>query len=228
MPHACGRRSLDTALFRQDSELAPREARNLFLQILRILAYLEKKGIHHRDLSPDNFIFLEDDQLVAMDLAMSVRIPMDETSGHRTLLMPLGRFGTPAFMAPEIWHNLVFDAVSCDLWSAMLILYAMLTNTPLYRRPDAQLDISFRYYIVARGITQDPINELIQEILGDLFNDEEPRNRDQHMLLTQAQAHLGLTPHANNLFHHFFLVDPSQRWSLAQVMECDFVRYNDD
>eukprot|EP00522_Entomoneis_paludosa_P007071 CAMPEP_0172448696 /NCGR_PEP_ID=MMETSP1065-20121228/7647_1 /TAXON_ID=265537 /ORGANISM="Amphiprora paludosa, Strain CCMP125" /LENGTH=454 /DNA_ID=CAMNT_0013200259 /DNA_START=62 /DNA_END=1426 /DNA_ORIENTATION=- len=229
MPKACGRQSLDHALFRQQAELAPHEARSYFVQILRILAYLEEKGIHHRDLSPDNFIFLEHDQLVVMDLAMSVRIPVDNETGRRTLIRALGRFGTPAFMAPEIWNDIDgFDGVSCDLWSAMLILYGMLTNVPLYRRPDADQDISFRYYVVARGITQDPINELIQEILGDLFDEEEPNVPDQHILLTQSQSHLALTPHAKELFHHFFRVEPDERYTLGQVMESNYVRYQED
>jgi len=229
MQHASGRRSLDTALFHHHQrELTPNDARNFFVQILRILAYLEEKGIHHRDLSPDNFIFLDQDRLVVMDLAMSVRIPVDPATGRRTLIRALGRFGTPAFMSPEIWNNMEFDGVAADLWSAMLILYAMLTNVPLYRQPDAQADISFRYYILARAITQDPMNELVQEILGDVFDEDEPEQQYQHILLTQAQAHLGLIPHANDLFHNFFLIDPAQRFTLAQVMESDYVRFQED
>ena len=220
MPHASGRRSLDQALFRRDKELSPREAHLLFVQILRILSYLELHRIHHRDLSPDNFIFLDDDQLVVMDLAMSVRIPVDSATGSRTLINALGRFGTPAFMSPEVWNNFqAFDGVSADLWSAMLILYAMLTNVPLYRRPDAQEDISYRYYVVAGGITQDPMNELIQEILGDLREDP----TSQHILVNQAQAHLGLPPNANELFHHFFRLNPATRWTLAEVMQSNYV-----
>ena len=231
MPYACGRVSLDTALFRRDKELSPREARNLFIQILRILAYLEQKGIHHRDLSPDNFIFLEPDHLVVMDLAMSVRIPVDANTGNRTLIRAMGTFGTHAFMSPEIYNNFqVFDGISADLWSALLILYAMLTNVPLYRRPDAQTDISYRFYVVAGGITHNPTNELIVEILNDVLDEaaDQEQLQNRHILLDQSQAHLGLPPKAQTLFNHFFHINPSERWTLAQVMESDYVQFDEE
>ncbi|KAL7570012.1 hypothetical protein ACA910_017056 [Epithemia clementina (nom. ined.)] len=223
MPCACGRMSLDTALFRPGRELNPQEARDFFIQILRILAYLERKGIHHRDLSPDNFIFLEPDRIVVMDLAMSVRIPVDPTTRQRTLIHAMGAFGTRAFMSPEIYTNFqVFDGISADLWSALLILYSMLTNVPLYHLPDAVADMSFRYYVVARGITQNPINELIMEIESELDESYEPRIKQQ------SQAHLGLSPRVKDLFHHFFRINPSERWTLAQVMESDYVRFEEE
>ena len=231
MPYATGRVSLDAALFRRDRELTPREARSLFIQILQILAYLERRGIHHRDLSPDNFLFLEPDHLVVMDLAMSVRIPVDEQTGRRTLIRAMGTFGTPAFMSPEIYKNFqVFDGISADLWSAVLILYGMLTNVPLYRRPDAQTDISYRFYVLAGGITQNPVNELIVEILNDLLYEpgDQEQQRNRHILLDQSQAHLGLPPRAQNLFHNFFRINPSERWTLAQVMESDYVQLEED
>ncbi|KAL7579825.1 hypothetical protein ACA910_021953 [Epithemia clementina (nom. ined.)] len=230
MPYACGRMSLDSALFRPERELDPRDARNFFIQILRILAYLERKGIHHRDLSPDNFIFLEPDRIVVMDLAMSVRIPVDPTTGQRTLIQAMGVFGTPAFMSPEIYNNFeVFDGISADLWSALLILYGMLTNVPLYHLPDAVADISYRFYVVAGGITQNPTNELILEILSDVFDEsDEQRIQQRTTLIKQSQAHLGMSPRAKDLFHHFFRISPSERLTLAQVMESDYVRFEDE
>ena len=73
--------------------------------------------------------------------------------------------------------------------------------------------------VVAGGITQDPMNELIQEILGDLREDP----TSQHILVNQAQAHLGLPPNANELFHHFFRLNPATRWTLAEVMQSNYV-----
>ena len=61
----------------------------IFEKILRILLHLETHGICHRDLSPDNFLFLTDDNLVAFDLAMSIRIPFEndkDNTRKRTII----------------------------------------------------------------------------------------------------------------------------------------------
>ena len=223
MPHACERGSLDHFIFSRTSRMSVTEAQNIFVQIMNILLYLEKHGIHHRDLSPDNFIFLEPDRLVLMDFAMSVRIPIDEQTGQRTLIQAMGMFGTRAFMAPEIYTNFkVFDGVAADLWAAVLILYCMLTGVPLYQEPHAGVDISYRYYVVARGIAQNPINELIVEIMGDVFDSEYGDVSHQHILLDKARANVALTPDALQLFDNVFQVNPAKRWTLAQVLESNF------
>jgi hypothetical protein len=57
----------------------------------------------------------------------------------------------------------------------------------------------------------------------DTFGDTEEVQRRQHNLLTQAMAHLNLTPEAIILLENLLEVDPSARWNLAQAMESDYV-----
>uniref|UniRef100_A0A7S2YN43 Protein kinase domain-containing protein n=1 Tax=Entomoneis paludosa TaxID=265537 RepID=A0A7S2YN43_9STRA len=231
LPHACGPfYSLDKYIYKTPSEdpIPVAEVQNLFKQILNILAYLEERGIHYRDVSPDNFIFLGPNHLVATDLAMSVRIPLDDSSSQRTLIRGMGMFGTCAFMAPEIYRNFrKFDGVAADLWSAVVILYSMLTGIPFYRRPDPMQDVSYRYYVVAEGfapiageIAQDVLEEISDPDIGDPFLQAE--------LAAKERINEVIPPDARKLFYNVFRVNARERWTLAQVMESDFVNRRQD
>jgi serine/threonine protein kinase len=211
--------------------LEPSRARFLFIQILEILDYLMKHDICHHDLSPDNFVFLSRDNLVAFDLALSLRMPRNEQGRHRTLMTPQGNFGTRAWQPPEVFNDQArdgspraFDGAGYDLWSAGVLLYNLLTGQVLYEIPHFA-NISYRYFLLAGGLGSRPINERTVEILMDAhtFGDTEDGQRRQHRLLTQAMAHLNLSPQAVVLLENLLDVDPSARWNLAQAMESDYV-----
>ena len=222
MPHACELGSLDYVAFNRESPMPATEAQRIWKQILEILTYLERHNIQHRDVSPDNFLFLTPDRLVLMDFAMSVRTPVDEGTGQRTLIHAMGRFGTPPFMAPEAAYNFrLIDGVAIDLWAAVLILYSMLTKTLLYERPNA-LDVCFRYFIIAGGITNDSMNEHIVEVLNEVFDDETGDRQEQSILNDRAKANLALTPDSREIFSNVLQVNPARRWTLSQVKESKF------
>jgi hypothetical protein len=210
----------DAVAWLKSETMDPERARELFVQLLRILSYLEQHGICHRDMSPDNFIFLSPHRLVAFDFALSHRVPLNEM-GKRTLVQPLGNFGTRAYMAPEVYKDLVFDTVSSDLWAVVVILYNLMTNQPLYYLPHPT-DICFRYFILARGLSSLPLNEKTYEIMQTTFKEENSKGL-QHDLLSRAKANMNISPEAIKLFENVFRVDPSKRWNLAQVIECDYV-----
>merc|ERR1712232_757122 len=84
------------------------DARKFFQQILECLCYLERHGICHHDISPDNFMFYNDRLLLA-DFAMSLRIPKDKYTNQRSLIHPprdeRDKFGTFAYQAPEVFFS---------------------------------------------------------------------------------------------------------------------------
>ena len=259
-PRACAEGTLKDVIWGPSySSLTRDRIHDWMVQILEILSYLERHGICHRDLSPDNFLFLTPDHLVVFDLALSIRMPhvqvqQQELPGsagnhdnvamvqtYRTTILPHGNFGTFAYMAPELFKNAVYDGVGTDLWSCVLILYNLLTRQILYHLPIPS-DISFRYFVMARGLSSMPVNERTVEILSDLFaqnvttsdqkDDDDAvdrqrrrtaQERDQCALLQRATAHINLDSAAMQILEHVLLLDPSQRWSLAQVVESNFI-----
>ena len=183
----------------------------IFVQLLHILILLERENIHHRDLSPDNLVIFENDQIKVMDFALSMLLPKTK-SGHRILLSSnIGTFGTHAYMAPELVQDEVFDGVSADLWSVMVILYNLQTRHKLYDHPLAT-DWSFRYFILHQGLARERMN---QALLHAPLADGRLRER--------ARAHLW-TSNVRIILGHSLKRNPRDRWTLAQVIESDYVQ----
>ncbi|CAB9497560.1 activated protein kinase catalytic subunit alpha-1 [Seminavis robusta] len=182
-------------------------ARAIFINILEILVYLEKHGIYHHDLAPDNFLFFKG-RLLLFDFAMSQRIPREE-DGTRYLMRPQGVFGTMACTAPELFdpNALYFDGIAGDLWGAGTILYALLTGRMLYRNP---CDRYFQFFVRAGGLRA----ELSAQILQTEHED----------LKSRANANCSMPPQALELLVGLLEYKPTRRWTLMQAIESDWVK----
>lgn len=123
--------------------LPEERARFYFRQIILGLQHLQRKGICHRDLSPEN-VMMDQDGCVVIDMGMCLRIPylddrgalVDVTKGRRRLLLsPQGTCGKLPYMAPEIYTNrTAFDGEAVDIWSCGTILFCMLSGNRSYQR----------------------------------------------------------------------------------------------
>eukprot|EP00213_Chloropicon_mariensis_P002425 CAMPEP_0197478162 /NCGR_PEP_ID=MMETSP1309-20131121/23777_1 /TAXON_ID=464262 /ORGANISM="Genus nov. species nov., Strain RCC998" /LENGTH=388 /DNA_ID=CAMNT_0043019439 /DNA_START=139 /DNA_END=1305 /DNA_ORIENTATION=- len=101
------------------------EARYLFKQILSAVDYCHKRHVAHRDLKLAN-ILLDDKKpprVKICDFGLSRSYDYEGTNCFTIV-------GTPAYMSPEVLdpkHNPDgYDPVKADIWSAGVILYAML------------------------------------------------------------------------------------------------------
>ncbi|CAG9327622.1 unnamed protein product [Blepharisma stoltei] len=91
--------------------------------IMNAISYCHSKGIVHRDLKPENLLLATrdpDSPLKVIDFGISQR------------LIPGSKFtnpvGTLLYMAPEVFSG-SYDH-KCDIWSAGVILYLMLSGRP--------------------------------------------------------------------------------------------------
>jgi serine/threonine protein kinase len=193
------------------------QAQAVFSQIISSIVYLHDRGICHRDLSPDNCM-IYNGRVVLIDLAMSFQIPVHPPGSGSSPTTPMGGFGKPAYLPPEVVMNLAFDAKSCDLWSSIVVLFNLLTGELLYRVPVPQ-DLSFRYFIQAGGVSSTPQNERTVEILLDLADDDEDSSSRQE-LWNKAQKCLGLSPEVLELLQGVLQVTPHNRWTEHQVETC--------
>jgi len=89
---------------------------------------LHKYGIAHRDIKLENILFRETDTLVPViaDFGLAV-FTEDEPYAYY-------RCGTPGYVAPEIIHMRENKRVkvSCDIFSAGVIMHVLLTNRYLF------------------------------------------------------------------------------------------------
>jgi len=91
------------------------------MQLLNALQYLHAKNIIHRDLKPENMLFENGSgYMKIIDFGIAAK---------KTGSVPLTqRIGTPYYIAPEVLCKRYNE--KCDLWSAGVILYMMLTFRP--------------------------------------------------------------------------------------------------
>ena len=190
--------------------LPAKRIHTIFVQLLNILAFLERQNIHHRDLSPDNFLLDDKDQIKVMDFALSMRIPVID--GQRTLISHVGSFGTHAYLAPEVVGENAFDGVAADLWSVMVIFYNLQTRHKLYDRPIFS-DGLFRHFVIRQKLVSKEFNETIVSA--------SPVNSPMH---ARAVAHLKWSTDVRELLGNTLRQSVRVRWTLAQVMESDYVR----
>jgi len=94
-------------------------ARDFFKQLLDGISHIHGMGIVHRDIKLENLLLDSFGCLKIADLGVAV------------VLNPQGRrltehCGTPSYIAPEILLEAGYDGQPVDLWSAGVVLYAML------------------------------------------------------------------------------------------------------
>jgi len=191
------------------------QARIIFKQILEGLHYMHRvHGICHRDIKPANFLVSGTGRVLIGDLAMSFKMP------ERGIVQDIGQFGTPPFMVPEIALCRPFDGAKCDFWAATVTLYSLITGLPyLYRSPRPD-DILFRFCIMARGLSRDQSNELVQEIIS------EPHNQQEIYMLNAIIQQIAMMSYdLLELFENSLSLIPEQRWGTEEASNCQWMRH---
>jgi len=88
-------------------------AQRLFRQVMEVVAYIHGKGIAHRDLSLENLMLGDGDNIKVIDFGLAVALPMDGT-GAVQALPACGPTGKVSYMAPEVSNRRVVSAC-CSL-----------------------------------------------------------------------------------------------------------------
>ena len=114
-----------------------KDAAIIFKQIISAINYCHAQGIVHRDLKMENVLFLEkkgnlDIQIIDFGLSEYGKCQLvnlmdllsEENSKTVTMFESVG---TPHYIAPEVLNGKYNQ--KCDIWSAGVILYAMLSGT---------------------------------------------------------------------------------------------------
>ena len=108
-----------------------REACLLMKQIIGAIEYCHNNGITHRDLKPENLLYLkegseEDNPLKIADFGLSQSFNLKK--------MLTSKVGTSYYVPPEILAGNYTE--KCDIWSAGIILYILLSGEPPFNGPN--------------------------------------------------------------------------------------------
>jgi carbon catabolite-derepressing protein kinase len=93
-------------------------ARHIFRQIVEGLGHIHSRSIVHRDIKLDNILLDGRGNMKIADFGVSKVVVKGETMHEQC--------GTPAYIAPEILLDKGYDGFGVDLWSAGVVLFAML------------------------------------------------------------------------------------------------------
>ncbi len=104
-------------------KLEPRRAASIAIELLAGLGYAHKKGVVHRDVKPGNIMLTASGSARVMDFGIA------QPAGDAAPDAPGGLRGTPMYLAPEYINSGVYTP-KCDVFSAGMVLYEMLTGRP--------------------------------------------------------------------------------------------------
>ncbi|MCS7297728.1 MAG: serine/threonine-protein kinase [Bacteroidia bacterium] len=118
--------------------LPPKQAVEIFLQVLDAFQYAHQNGVIHRDIKPSNILIRPDNTVKVLDFGIARIVSPDATlSGEGMELTRTGTtLGTVVYMSPEqlkakspadIDHR-------ADIYSLGVVLFEMLTGQEMYDR----------------------------------------------------------------------------------------------
>ncbi len=107
-----------------------KDAAQIIQQVMSAIEYCHNNGIVHRDLKPENLLYLkkgneENNPLKIIDFGLS------RTLDAKKILN--SKVGTAYYVSPEILQGKYNE--KCDIWSAGVILYVLLSGEPPFNGP---------------------------------------------------------------------------------------------
>ncbi len=108
------------------------EAASFLSHACKAMLEAHDAGVVHRDLKPSNLFLAEEGgrrvlKVVDFGIAKLSRSPMDQVTGAREL------FGSPLYMAPELFRSAKHADARSDVWSLGVIFYEMVTGVLPFR-----------------------------------------------------------------------------------------------
>ncbi len=108
------------AVVREQGQLAPEEAIEIVVQILRAARFAHKRGIIHRDLKPHNVILDEEGRAKVTDFGIA-------RAGASDMTLTGSIMGTAQYLSPEQAQGHTVSETS-DLYAVGIVLYELLTG----------------------------------------------------------------------------------------------------
>lgn len=105
-----------------------KDAADCFRTIMKTIAHCHDRGVIHRDLKPENFVLeseASDAPIKAIDFGLSTFFRKSQRFSQAV--------GTAFYIAPEVIGR-DYNEV-CDVWSAGVILYILLSGSPPFWAP---------------------------------------------------------------------------------------------
>ena len=157
--------------------LSERQSCKFFHEIIEALSYLNSLKIVHRDIKPENFLLDTSGKSISLKL-----IDFGISNNYDGNLLNTS-CGTNAFAAPEMYKGEKYNGLLCDIWSAGIVLYAMIFGYLPFSDENEQNNINN----IVKGKYEIP--EEANDDLRDLLSHIIEINPDKRFNLEQIKNH---------------------------------------
>lgn len=140
-----------------DSSVSIYERTEYLIHLLQALVYLERRGILHRDLKPDNALIDEHNMIKVLDFGLSLEFKNFQSSGI---------VGTIRYMAPEVLQEQQIT-VATDLFAVGVIAYELFTG-------EHPFDTSSTMKLIQDILSSDPDFDLLSSIVLSTIHINQP------------------------------------------------------
>ena len=156
----------------KNKRLSETESNIYFQQIISILEYLHKLRIVHRDIKPENILLDYKNTIKITDFGLSRNYPDN--------LLLSSACGTPSYAPPEMLDGDEYHGLFSDIWSAGIVLFAMVCGYLPFEDSDENLlhksiikgDIQFPYYL----------SENLKDLLKNILNRDPTQRYDLELI----------------------------------------------
>ena len=116
------------SFMRKRGKLTEKFCKIIFKQLIKGIKHIHNKNIVHRDIKLDNILLDLSNTVKICDFGVSKFIKEGDVMYEHC--------GTPAYIAPEIFGDKGYEGFSCDVWSAGVTLYYMLSGYQPFKGND--------------------------------------------------------------------------------------------
>ena len=109
-------------------------AMEMFRQIIYALEYLHQNNICHRDLKPENILLDKNNRIKIADFGFARWMKQG---------LAVTSCGSPHYAAPEVVRGITYDGCAADIWSAGVILFALLAVSIFISKKIEEINFSF-------------------------------------------------------------------------------------
>lgn len=113
------------------SKLEETESAQIIYDLMRVLDFIHINGFAHRDLKPENVLFDDKHQIKLIDFGLAANCSADNlaTNRNQPAMDQLSTCcGSVTYAAPEVISGSIYSGTAVDVWSAGVMLYALLVG----------------------------------------------------------------------------------------------------